>query len=150
MDTRIPPPLVALALIALVWWADRALPGMRLAFAGQGAVAALFAALGVACALAGVLALRSAGTTVSPFDPDRSTQLVVAGIYTRTRNPMYLGLLLAITGFVVWRGQPLGLLALPALVLFITRFQIRPEEAALHRRFGAVFAAYCQRVRRWL
>ena len=37
-----------------------------------------------------------------------------------------------------------------AFVLYITRFQIRPEERALQRIFGEAFSAYCARVRRWL
>ncbi|QPF71457.1 hypothetical protein G8A07_14945 [Roseateles sp. DAIF2] len=34
--------------------------------------------------------------------------------------------------------------------LYLTRFQIRPEEAALRQRFGAAFEAYAARVGRWL
>jgi protein-S-isoprenylcysteine O-methyltransferase Ste14 len=35
-------------------------------------------------------------------------------------------------------------------VLYITRFQIVPEERILDRLFGAAFVAYKKRVRRWL
>jgi protein-S-isoprenylcysteine O-methyltransferase Ste14 len=35
-------------------------------------------------------------------------------------------------------------------VVYINRFQIRPEEAALTKLFGAEYAAYCAKVRRWL
>ncbi|HEX5952685.1 MAG TPA: isoprenylcysteine carboxylmethyltransferase family protein, partial [Rhodanobacteraceae bacterium] len=35
-------------------------------------------------------------------------------------------------------------------VLYITRFQIVPEERTLAARFGPAYAAYRQRVRRWL
>ena len=45
----------------------------------------------------------------------------------------------------------LGLLVGPlAFVLFITRFQIIPEERVLHEKFGDAYAAYQRQVRRWL
>ena len=150
METRIPPPVVALVLCALAWGADRLLPQARIALPGQGAVAVLLLGLGIASILAGVLAFHAAKTTVNPLHPERATALVVLGIYRHTRNPMYFGLLWVIAAWVVWLGQPAGLLALPAWVSFIERFQILPEEAAMHRLFGASFAAYCQKVRRWI
>jgi len=97
--------------------------------------------------LANGLFLR-AGTDVIPFR--NVTRLVTSGVYRYTRNPMYLGLLLLITAWVVWLGQPVALLALPAWLAWITRFQIQPEEAALRRLFGASYAAYCLKVRRWI
>jgi protein-S-isoprenylcysteine O-methyltransferase Ste14 len=150
MDRRIPPPVLAVLFIAIAWGADRLLPGLRIGFAGQAVLAATLAGLGVGCVLAGVLALRSARTTLNPLHPELASRLVVAGIYRRTRNPMYLGLLLVLAAWVVHLGQPAALLLLPAWVGWITRFQIGPEEAALRRLFGATFAAYCLKVRRWI
>ena len=43
-----------------------------------------------------------------------------------------------------------AILLLPLFPLYITRFQILPEERALAARFGDDYAAYRARVRRWL
>ena len=52
--------------------------------------------------------------------------------------------------WAIYLGSPWGLPALPLYVWYVTRFQILPEEAALHRLFGASYTAYCARVRRWI
>jgi protein-S-isoprenylcysteine O-methyltransferase Ste14 len=150
METRVPPPLVALLFGALMWGADRALPVARLGFTGQEPLAWLLLGAGIGVTLSGMLAFRAARTTVDPIHPERASQLVVNGIYRFTRNPMYLGLLLDLGAWAVYLGQPAVLLALPLWVLYIDRFQIRPEEAAMHRLFGAAYSAYCLRVRRWI
>ena len=50
----------------------------------------------------------------------------------------------------VWLGQTANIALLAGFVWYIDRFQIRPEERALSTLFGAEYAAYCARVRRWL
>jgi protein-S-isoprenylcysteine O-methyltransferase Ste14 len=113
------------------------------------ALAMLLVLCGGAVALAGVLAFRRARTTVNPLRPDSASQLVVAGIYRHTRNPMYLGMALWLLAWGLWLDVPPALLGVPAFVLYLNRFQIAPEERALQALFGADFAGYCARVRRW-
>ncbi len=150
MDTRIPPPLFAILLAAASWLADRYLPDARVALPWQAEVVIVLLALGLACMLSGVLAFRIARTTVDPMHPERASHLVVSGIYRRTRNPMYLGLLTLLAAWAVFLGQPAALVTLPVWVWYIGRFQIQPEEAALRRLFGAAYVAYCSKVRRWI
>jgi len=150
MDTRIPPPVVALVLAACAWGLDNLMPELRRAFPWQAEVTSVLLVVGLAGMLSGVLAFRIARTTVDPLHPERAAQLVVSGIYRRTRNPMYLGMLLLLAAWAVYLGQPLALITLPLWVWFIGRFQIRPEEAALRRLFGSSYVAYCSTVRRWI
>ena len=63
---------------------------------------------------------------------------------------MYLGFLIGLLGLGVFLSNPLALAPIPLFVLYMTRFQIRPEERALESRFGAEFAAYREQVRRWI
>jgi protein-S-isoprenylcysteine O-methyltransferase Ste14 len=63
---------------------------------------------------------------------------------------MYLGLALLLLALVLWWADPLGLLAVAVFCAWMTQFQIKPEERALHARFGAEFERYRARVRRWL
>ena len=112
--------------------------------------ALLLATAGAALALAGVWAFAQARTTVNPLAPRRARELVMHGVYRHTRNPMYLGMLLALAGWAVWLGNAAALPVLPAFVLVLNALQIRPEEAALRERFGEAYARYACRVRRWL
>lgn len=111
---------------------------------------AIAAGIGLAVALWGVIAFRRAQTTVDPMHPVRSARLVTVGVYRWTRNPMYLGFVLLLVGLA------LALQSVPGIALafmtagYLHRFQIQPEERQLHQRFGADFAIYCARVRRWL
>ena len=106
--------------------------------------------LGIAIALAGVISFRKASTTVNPLKPETASCLVISGIFQYTRNPMYLGMALAILGFAILLGSWLSLLGVVAFMLFIERFQIKPEEAALTECFGEQFIQYKKHVRRWL
>ena len=100
--------------------------------------------------LAGVIEFRRARTTVDPTRPEHSSAIVSGGIYSLTRNPMYLGFLLILAAWAAWLGNLPACLALLAFVQYMNRFQIAPEERVLGARFGAPYEAYRQRVRRWL
>jgi len=145
------PPLLLLALFAgaatcVGIWGD----GPRFAFPGQLAVAIACGALGTGFMLAGVLSFRRARTSVNPLDPSVATSLVTTGIYRLTRNPMYLGMALVLTGLIVALGHAVSFLLVPAFMLWLTRFQIVPEERFLAVRFGPEWQALCARTRRWL
>lgn len=145
LEHRIPPPLVAIISAALMWLAVRPIDplGNRLW------LALLVVLAGVAICLAGVASFRRARTTVNPLKPESASSLVVAGIYRHTRNPMYLGFAIILLGWCVLLGSVPALLGVAAFVLYIGRFQIRPEERALRELFGSEFDAFCERVRRW-
>lgn len=146
---RVPPlALVALAAVAM-WFLPGMLPLPRLG-AWHTALCVAVALLGLAVCLAGVRAFRLARTTVDPMRPAAATALVVRGIYRHTRNPMYLGFLLVLLAWALYLAKLSSLLVLPLFVLYLTVFQIQPEEAALRERFGGDFDTYRARVRRWL
>jgi protein-S-isoprenylcysteine O-methyltransferase Ste14 len=78
--------------------------------------------------------------------PDR---IVTTGIYARTRNPMYLGHLLFVTGLVLVTGSPVAAVALAVLGPWFDRRAAHDEER-LARRFGRPYEAYRDAVPRWL
>jgi protein-S-isoprenylcysteine O-methyltransferase Ste14 len=85
--------------------------------------------------------------TPASLDPPR--ELVVRGLYRIVRNPMYLGVLLVIAGWLAL-FRILALLEYAAVVgLFFHGFVVLVEEPSLGRRFGAAYEAYCHKVRRW-
>ena len=113
-------------------------------------VAALLVAAGLACAVAGVLAFRRAGANLDPHRIDKGEALVTEGVYRYTRNPMYLGMALVLLGYSVYLLRPVDFLGPLAFLVYITRFQISPEERAMARKFGARYEAYKRAVRRWI
>lgn len=144
------PPLVLVALAAAAMWLLPAVAATPHLGPWHAWLCAALALLGAAICLAGVLAFRQARTTVDPLHPAAATSLVVRGIYRYTRNPMYLGFLVALLAWALYLAKLSAFLVLPLFVWYLSVFQIRPEEVALRERFGADFDAYAARVRRWL
>ncbi len=95
-------------------------------------------------------ALAMAKTTMNPFTPGATSALVSGAIYRFTRNPMYVGLLITLLGWAAFLSQPAALVFLPLFVLYITQFQIKPEERVLSSLFGTEYAEYMANVGRWL
>jgi protein-S-isoprenylcysteine O-methyltransferase Ste14 len=148
---RVVPPVAAALCVALpMWLVARFSPQLVLDLPGRAAAALLLAVAGAAVALAGVAEFRRARTTVDPLRPERASALVSSGVFRWTRNPMYLGLALALLGWAAHLAHPLAALGVPAFVTWMTRVQIPREERALEERFGEEFARYRTRVRRWL
>jgi len=150
LKLKIPPPLVAFVVGVAMWLAAWAAPSCAFVLPSHRILAACIALVGVATGITGVASFRRAGTTVNPMRPERASSLVISGIYSLTRNPMYLGLLLVLLAWAVFLSNAIAFIALPAFILYMNRFQIGPEETALASVFGPEFAAYKSRVRRWL
>jgi protein-S-isoprenylcysteine O-methyltransferase Ste14 len=98
----------------------------------------------------GVLVFKKASTTVDPRYPERVTNLVNNGVYSISRNPMYVGFALLLMSLVILLGSPLLVVAIVAFICYMNRFQIKPEEDALSELFGSAYKEYTSRVRRWL
>ena len=150
MTIRFPPVAVAASFGLAMWLAARALPMLRFDFQGRRAVALALLALGAAISLAGVIEFRRARTTTNPLRPAAASSLVVTGIYTRTRNPMYLGFAVALLAWSAWLANPVTLLGIAGFVAWMNRIQIVAEERAIAALFGEEFERYRSRVRRWI
>ncbi len=150
LELKIPPLAIVLIVAALMWLASTFAPALHLAIPFRSVFALALVGLGLASAGAGIVAFRRARTTVNPTRPESSSSVVASGIYRFSRNPMYLGMLSVLTGWAVFLSHSLPFLLLPLFVLYMTRFQIVPEERALSAHFGDEYSNYMQSVRRWL
>lgn len=150
LELKIPPLLVWLIFAGSMLGVAYSAPTLSFKRAGSSALALALAALGAAVAIAGVIAFRNKRTTVNPLNPSASSSVVSRGVYRLSRNPMYLGFLLALAGWAVYLSNAGAALFLPAFVAYMTQYQIKPEERALLAKFGPEFAQYLSRVRRWL
>jgi protein-S-isoprenylcysteine O-methyltransferase Ste14 len=157
LDHKIPPPIVGAFLAGAMWVVARMLsvsqisePVLKTSENLRIAVALAFVALGIFLMALGVLAFRRAKTTTSAVRPQTVSSLVTRSVYRYTRNPMYLGDAIVLVGFAVYLAAPLAFFGPVVFILFVTRFQISPEERALRERFGREFLEYQEKVRRWI
>ena len=150
LELKVPPPVVALLVAVIMWGVSSFTPLMALPVVLRYVVAGTLAPLGVGIVVAGLLTFRFAKTTIHPQRPEDATVLVSTGLYRVTRNPMYLGLLLILCAWALWRSAPWGLLGPAAFALYIHRFQIVPEERVLSAKFGSAYEQYTAQVRRWV
>ena len=150
LEHRIPPPFMTLIVAAAMWGASFLSPSLNLdGFVHYGAVAIFLCLAG----LFGAPAFRAFGrakTTIDPVHIDRASAVVTTGVYRFTRNPMYVALTCLLVSWAAYLAAPWSLIGPPIFVLFITRFQIVPEERAMTAKFGAIYTDYKQRVRRWI
>jgi protein-S-isoprenylcysteine O-methyltransferase Ste14 len=150
LELKIPPPLVALFLATLMLLMPALAGSLPIPLSLRRGVALALLCLGLSIAVSGIVAFRRARTTLNPIKASSASALVSSGVYRFTRNPMYLGLLLALFAWAMLVSNPLALLLLPVYVLYINRFQIIPEERVLASLFGTEYSAYKESVRRWL
>jgi protein-S-isoprenylcysteine O-methyltransferase Ste14 len=152
LELKIPPVAVTVLTAAGMWATAEVFPTLDVPLPPlwRAAVGVLLVAAGIFVALAGVGEFRRAATTVNPLSPEASAHLVTGGVYRYSRNPMYLGMLLALAGWAVALSHLSAPLWLMGYAAYMNRFQIVPEERVLTERFGAVFGEYRRRVRRWL
>jgi len=150
LELKIPPVAVVLVTALLMWLSSWAVPTVGLVVPGRDLVALGLAIAGAVTSILGVASFRRVGTTVNPLTPDASSTLVRSGVYTLTRNPMYLGFLMLLLAWGIYVSNAVALLFIPVFVVYMNRFQIEPEERALRSRFGQTFVAYTTQVRRWI
>ncbi|HYS55864.1 MAG TPA: methyltransferase [Thermoanaerobaculia bacterium] len=102
-------------------------------------VVAIGAVIGLPCVWQ--FAWRGLGTP-APFDPPR--RLVISGPYRWVRNPMYIGMGIAVLGEGVVYPNITGLMLamVAAMFVFVSLFVIGYEEPTLRRTFGADYENY--------
>lgn len=150
LELKVPPPIVAL-ILALLMWLTPAIAGLvPTPDLARVLAAVVLACIGQGIGFAGVAAFRRAKTTVNPTKANLASSLVVQGVYRWTRNPMYVGFLLTLLAWAVFLANPVAVLWVVVFVLYITRFQIIPEERVLVSLFGGEYESYKERVRRWV
>ena len=143
------PPMWLVAALILAWAQATRLP-LGLTFGGAWAdfVGGLLVGAGLVLAFLAIYEMRRFRTTPMPhLEADR---LVTTGIFSRSRNPIYLGDLLILAGLILRWDAVLSLPLLPLFLWTLERRFVIPEEDRLRRKFRADFARYCTKTRRWV
>lgn len=137
-----------LACIGLEWCLSRYLPLMQFAQAPVHWAGFALIALGATTSLSAAGLFARARTTLIPHGSPSS--FVVKGPYKITRNPMYLGLFLVLTGAAALFGAVTDFVVPFLFAALITAVFIRMEESTLTQKFGEEYVRYREHVRRWI
>lgn len=146
----IPPPLIYVAFFLLSRFVQKLFPlhNNALHFTVAKIIGVLMILLYL---LFFIMALRRfilSKNTLVTIKPAHS--LETSGIYSFTRNPMYLSLVFLYCGLAVFFGNWWTLLFLPLLVIIVQLYVIKKEEHYLQQAFGSSYNEYKRNVRRWI
>ena len=108
----------------------------------------IFLLFGIALNLISDRRFHQVGTTVNPFE--ESSTLFTNGVFSLSRNPMYLGFTLILGGVAIFLGSLSPLIVLPIFIVLIEKNFIISEEKLLEKTFGQVYLDYKRKVRRWI
>ena len=147
---KVPPPAQVIITAAAMVGVSKAAPALKFSFSGSTALAVGLGMIGVGSSIMGVAQFKKAQTTPNPQALEQVSSLVTDGVYRYSRNPMYVGLVLILLGWAFYLSHFLTFVLLPIFILYMTRFQIQPEEQMMAQKFGKTYQAYVSRVRRWI
>lgn len=142
------PPLWLALFCILAWFLGTELPIYSVASPGLRATGAVLSVLGLCLIAWAAIWFHRSGTTIEPHHTP--SVLILDGPFRFSRNPIYLGMAMILTGLVLWYGA-LSAVILPGIFISVIslRFAI-PEENRLIETFGDDARAYLERTRRWL
>ncbi|QCI62940.1 methyltransferase family protein [Phreatobacter stygius] len=141
-------PAAALALAIVLDWLPPHILAPPVGFNLQVIAGAVILAAALWFGISAVRLFGKAGTNVIPTQP--TLTIVTGGPYRFSRNPMYLGMVLALLGLSLIFSLEWGVILTPVLWLALDRLIVVREEAYLRRKFGATYEALLDRTRRWL
>ncbi len=149
MEKRHPilPPFYVFGGLAIMLVVHFFAPGIRIIPMPWGLAGAVLMVAGLALTIISAQTFHRADTPVRPFE--ESTELVTYGPFRFSRNPMYLGMVVALVGTAILLGTLTPWLVPPVFAAVIHQFFIVPEEKLMERTFGDKYRSYQTRVRRW-
>ena len=145
LDTKIPPPIVTIITLSIIYLFDLNEYNLNTDIIS---IITLF--IGLIFIISAVIQFINRKTTVNPTKPHKTSTLVITGTYKITRNPMYLGMLLIIISFALYKTSIISLILIPLFIFYINKFQIEPEEFEMRKKFGKEYEDYCKKVDRWI
>jgi protein-S-isoprenylcysteine O-methyltransferase Ste14 len=147
-DRRLLPPVYFLLAVIGMLLLHFVFPGFRWLGWPWNMIGAVPIVVGLGMTVVADRQFKQHGTTVKPFQT--SSVLVTDGVFCSSRNPMYLGMILSLTGVWLILGSLTPLVIVPLFAWWITVTFIRVEEQELTKQFGQSYLEYTSKVRRWL
>jgi len=146
----IPPPLIYAAFFLLSLFIQRIFPLNNKFLITPAAHILAWAFLAVSLLIAAIAIRKFAVTKNTLITVKAATSLQTSGIYSFTRNPMYLGLILLYISIAIFYGNWWTFFLLSLLIFVIQFYVIQKEEQYLRQAFGEPYDAYRKKVRRWI
>jgi protein-S-isoprenylcysteine O-methyltransferase Ste14 len=145
-----PPPLLTVLCIASGIVIEHFRPFPLLPGLGHSRITICITLLFIAAALIGsaIREFKRHSEHPSPYKPTGT--IMDSGIYSRTRNPIYVGFLIVVLAAAVAMNSLWIALSLVALFLLLHFGVVRPEERYLSGKFGSTYDDYRSRVPRWI
>ena len=148
METKIPPPIVTLIFGLPIYFSRGIFQPVEIEYSFYIGILLLLG--GAMILISAVRSFKKDKTTINPLSPEQATKLVTDGIFKYSRNPMYLGMALVLGSMAVFFNLLGGVILITLFCLYITKFQIIPEERAMRDLFLDDFDKYTKVTRRWL
>jgi len=142
------PPVWLALFLALAWVQSARLPWGSFGGGWAPLAGGLLVGGGVVLMLLAVFEMGRKKTTIIPHE--YASSIVTSGVFSRSRNPIYLGDAMVLTGMILYWDAVVSLVLVPLFVWLITDRFITGEEARLGDKFGPEFDQYRAKVRRWL
>jgi protein-S-isoprenylcysteine O-methyltransferase Ste14 len=143
-----PPPLIFAIPGTVAALIGRAFPVQVMPQPFAFTVGVVLTVAAIALDLLALQQFRRAQTPMIPYKP--TTAIIDTGPFARTRNPIYLAMVLLYIGITLIGNTIWPLLSLPFVLAVMQRGVIEREERYLERKFGDEYLRYKSRVRRWL
>ena len=144
------PPLIPAIFIVIAWALDKYVYGFPIPLAVniQTIIAYIIMPIAVVLVAFSLYFFITHKQNPDPHTPTNS--LYTGGIFRITRNPIYLGFLLAQTVVAIKLNNFYIILSLPLTIILLNKWVIEPEEKYLEKLFGQEYLDYKQKARRWL
>jgi protein-S-isoprenylcysteine O-methyltransferase Ste14 len=148
MKLKLMPPTYFLFSIIVMVLLDLFIPRLRVIPGRWNYAGIILLTIGILINIAADHTFRLSGTTIKPFE--ESSRLVTNGLYRVSRNPMYLGFVLILTGIAFLIGSLAPFFITPLFITIIEKRFVVREEQMLAMKFGTTWRKYASRTRRWV
>ncbi len=146
-DVIAKPPVIYGTALFLGWIMDFIIPTRFFPMLVRVLLGATFIIVGVALMVQAVKLFRKANTNIATDKP--AYTFVKGGIYSITRNPMYISLSLIYIGIAIALDNLWILLLAAPVIYIINTWVVEIEEEYLQRKFGKEYTEYISLVPRW-
>ncbi len=146
-NRKIIPPVYFLITLFLMIGIHKTMPVIQLITLPYSWYGAVLILLGFFALVWPAMLFSRAGTPLKPFE--ETTSLVRGGLYKVTRNPMYLGMAIVLTGSAIGLGSLGAFLFIPLFFWLIQTLFIVQEDRILEVQFGDEYRLFKRSVRRW-
>lgn len=110
---------------------------------------------GIILMILGLTIAKKVSVTFSKIDTEIHTfkkprQIVTNGLFQYSRNPIYLGFVIALIGLNIVLGSFTPLIVVLIFIFLTNHWYISCEEKNMKEEFGQEYENYKKRVRRWI